>query len=345
MIRRQLGNRLDPALVNRKLRSILEERDCEAKVTSILEFANLELPSQVEFIELYHAMHEWEILDQIDELTPDQRQKVEPFLSYAWKDNDWGGDKDYPEGFHVRTPQKQLDCWLQLIPSLNSRWVEKLTSAPLPTEAEGWAVMPKPVMLAKADYYKALTKIFDFFPAQYKFQNCLVQELTSEHLWLTRRTATVHQELDRLPGDFWVFPFQFGRRWAEKSVRHSRILYIGSEFGLSLYESIALLVTHPERITGPDQLYFSCPGCVCDNNGLFNQCPYLYWSQRSGGLRLLKNFLGSGSHGHGHRLPPGVEESVEFRMVQGFKQHWTIIPRFGGLSGFQIQHPWINVIA
>ncbi len=68
---------------------------------------------------------------------------------------------------------------------------------------------------------------------------------------------SIHQ---KQPWDIWVIPAQFGCKHKGESVNRVREIYLGNEFGLTSFFVANMLLTHPERLTGWDQLQLTCPG-------------------------------------------------------------------------------------
>ncbi|NQV13487.1 MAG: hypothetical protein HQ530_04285 [Parcubacteria group bacterium] len=263
-----------------------------------------EQPTQGQFERLVNEVPAWKVLDQIDALTPAQHQRLQCFWDRLWADEEKKSSVGYPEDFRIRTLAEQLEFWQQYYPGFDSSHVLALAEVSLSTGAEGWAVTPKPTRIMGSDseaYHGALDRMLKLLAGQCKFENWQKGTLSPEHLRLVQRTMLAHKELDELPGDFWVFPFQFGQRWAGKSVRRGRILYTEPEFGLGPYENAALLATHPGRITGLGQLRIDCPGCVYspDADGQFDDCLDFSWNQGDDGLSLRYYHLGIANPGFG----------------------------------------------
>lgn len=190
------------------------------------------------------------------------RQHEEPRPECDYADEEVESDFGYPEGFRFRTPWKQLAVWRQHFPDLNATQVRELAYGEVPEDAESWGVIPKPSLIADS-YHEALERMLSIIAEQRAFHNYREGQLGPEHLRLTQQTL---DELERdQPGDFLVFPFQFGFRHRGRSVRRSRALFSSNEWGLGPYETAALLVTHPDRLTGYDQLHcIHCAGCEYD---------------------------------------------------------------------------------
>jgi len=229
----------------------------------------------------------------LEHRNPFERVEIENVLPFA--DEEVESNFGYPEGFRIRSVEKQVERLLSLEPFKNfdATHVEELAGGELPDGAEGWAVIPKPVKAEKG-YYGALELILRLLAADRKFQNWIEGKLSGKHLLLTEKTSDAHAKLDKQPGDFWVFPFQFGLRHRGRSVRRARILFSDSEFGLGAYEAAVLLITHPDRITGPGQLYVDCAGVeyAPSADGDFFACLCFGWSYDYERLEL--NYDGTG---------------------------------------------------
>ncbi|MBU0648499.1 hypothetical protein KJ969_00060 [Patescibacteria group bacterium] len=208
-------------------------------------------------------------------LSPEELQKLLPFADEEVKSN-----LGYPDGFRIRTPEEQLKVWEKHFPKLNRGHVLELAGKPLSDSAEGWAVIPKPSKIGKT-YHQALDKMLKLIAQSRKFQNWREGELGPEYVRLVEKTKQILNKLEKeTMGDFLVFPFQFGLRWAcSKSMRWVRTYFSDNEFGLGPYEVAALLATHPDRITASGQLYIDCAGSEYSPSvgGLLQGRLYFYW--------------------------------------------------------------------
>ena len=199
--------------------------------------------------------------------------------SLPYKDEKVESSYGYPQGFRIRTVQEQLEVLKKHFLNLDASHVEELAKGALSAEAEGWAVIPKPSKVAKS-YHEALAKVIKLIAKERKFKNWREGALTEKHLCLKEKTPQTHAKLNKQPGDFWVFPFQFGKKWAGHSVRNAQVRFAESEFGLGPYEAAILLLTHPDRITGSNQLNIDCAGCEYGPgaDGDFFACLDFFWS-------------------------------------------------------------------
>jgi hypothetical protein len=218
---------------------------------------------------------------------PFERVELEKVLPYA--DEEVESTYGYPKGSQVRSAIEQVKALLALKPfkKLDASHVEELASGELPEGADGWAVIPKLESLGKT-YHKALQEALNLITKDRKFKNWREGELTEKHLRLTDKTAQAHAELNEQPGDFYVFPFQFGIKYRGRSVRRARVLFTETEFGLGAYEVAILLLTHPDRITDREQLYIDCAGVeyTPSASGVFFACLVFCWFGNSERLAL-----------------------------------------------------------
>jgi len=121
------------------------------------------------------------------------------------------------------------------------------------------------------------------------FSNSLKDKLNEKHLRLTTKTFLAHSKLNEQPGDFWVFPFQFGASHWGSSVRRARANFKQIEFGLGVYEVAILLITHPDRLQRKT-INIDCAGVelTLKPNNDFCYCPaFSYGDGRKGALSLI----------------------------------------------------------
>lgn len=188
----------------------------------------------------------------------------------------------YPYGFCIRDVAEQGDTLHKLFPGINNSHIHELVCGLTPEWAEGWAVIPK-IEKVGTTYHDALENALSLIAKNRKFTNWAERKLTERHWHLQEKTLKAHAKLNEQPGDFWVFPFQFGKKWAGHSIRNALVRFENNEFALGPYEVAILLLTHPDLITGPDHLYIDCPGYyeyspTADNaDDNFSACSYFRW--------------------------------------------------------------------
>jgi len=206
----------------------------------------------------------------------------------------------YPKNFQIRSVAKQVKILLKHFPNLDVSHVQELASDDFfPVDAEGWTVIPKPDKIGT--YHEAMEKVINLLPDVFKFKEWQEGKMTEKHLRLEEKTAQAHAKLNKQPGDLWVIPFQFGKRWAGHSNRNAQVRFAAKEFGLGPYEIAILLLTHPERITMTDQLYINCAGCEYDYDpdaGTdFRYDLSFYWNARYCLHYSFKGAVGEGQWG------------------------------------------------
>ncbi|MFA5188550.1 MAG: hypothetical protein WC460_04270 [Patescibacteria group bacterium] len=189
----------------------------------------------------------------------------------------------YPDGFRIRSRQEQVETLLSHFSNLDPNHIEELAKGNLPESAEGWAVIPSPGKIAPT-YFEALKKILEHIPEISGYWNWREELVKNQqHLELVWKTKKTHDFLmAKQPGDFWVFPFQFGKNWpwvltpfceVKRTMR-----FADNEFGFGPYELAILMLTHPDRITGPYQQYVYSAGCEHKNKAGFNFSFGFSWS-------------------------------------------------------------------
>ncbi|MFA6594121.1 MAG: hypothetical protein WCT16_02575 [Candidatus Buchananbacteria bacterium] len=171
---------------------------------------------------------------------------------------------NYPPKFRFRSPAEQLSFWQaqKLTKKLDGSQVADLVKRmSLAPGAEAIGVWPKFSRLG--GLRPAAKKIFALLTDSRDFCNYRDDEIGWKECWRhTVKTAGCFQRLNEYqPGDYFVVPLQFGRRWSGASIRHARFRLSETEFGLCPYSGGCLLLTHPDRIIGDNQLYMDMAGC------------------------------------------------------------------------------------
>ncbi|MHB8871302.1 MAG: hypothetical protein ACYC5G_02490 [Candidatus Doudnabacteria bacterium] len=180
----------------------------------------------------------------------------------------------YNENHKPASIWEQAQFWSRILPDADFSYLEKfVTEDPeLHQLAEQWGVVPKPHLLRAPDYWAAYQHlVHTYFSLDADFPKIMMQWTGSlnDHSdipRLTRKTASWHERItQQTPGDFLVFPFQFGAVHAGRSRRRAQICYEHNEIGLGPYEALCLLATHPNRIA-QGALGFYCIGAKCGWN-------------------------------------------------------------------------------
>lgn len=177
----------------------------------------------------------------------------------------------YPASHKPASILEQVLFWSRILPDADFSFVEKFAGQDPDVHqfAEQWGVVPKPQTLRAADYWSAYQHlVHTYFSLDEEFPVILMQwhfiNNHSDRPRLTRKTAAWHERITaQTPGDFLVFPFQFGALHAGRSRRRAQVCYEHNEIGLGPYEALALLSTHPNRFAEKDALGFHCIGAKC----------------------------------------------------------------------------------
>jgi hypothetical protein len=185
---------------------------------------------------------------------PEELQMVLPFA-----DEEVPTDLEYPEGFRVRSVVEQALELQRIFPQLDASHVDELSAFDLPVWADGWAVIPKPLCLAP-NLFEAILLALNTLKEKQGLRVWSKIRLSPAFLNLTERTRDAYLKLDTCPGDFWVVPFNFGKRWLGHSTRNADVRLAANEFGFGPYEVAMLLLTHPDRITSSRDINIDCPG-------------------------------------------------------------------------------------
>lgn len=169
-------------------------------------------------------------------------------------------DYTYPDGWCLSPVEEQVAILARVFPHLT--WQADIPR-PLPGEAEGWLVIPKPSSLAQT-YNEALERMLSCLASSGPgLSSGCEGRLTSDYLRLTERSRQVLDQLEgSTPGDYLVLAVQCGFRYRASSVSDARKMFQGHEFGLGPFEIASLLLTHPERLSDYEHLGIDCPGCT-----------------------------------------------------------------------------------
>lgn len=180
----------------------------------------------------------------------------------------------YPPGYRPRPVGEQLARLAMLFPRLRAG--ELTPPAALPAGAEGWFVLPDWRRLAPV-YNTALGDTLSVLARVRETSLSRVDRLGPDRLRQSERTLALGAAFVPAPGtDFIVLPAQFGARHAGHSIRHAREMFAVNEFGLGALALACMLITHPERLAQPDQLYVDGAGdeYSASDEAQFSEAPF-----------------------------------------------------------------------
>jgi len=238
-------------------------------------------------------------IEKGDELQARFRDLIMELGELPYANERVASDFGYPDGFHDRNADEQITSLREIFPELTieDSEVNRIVDAcnqPFLVDAESKKVMHDYREVAKLAgvnmkgmteievYCLALHVVLDRLKQLHgeKFHNYLEGDLTSSHIQLIKKTSSAHRTLRQTQGKIWVIDSQFGKWWAGASVCHAQVRFADNEFGWGPYGVTSQLLTHPNRITGREQLYIDCAGVEYSPSasGDFFACLSFYWS-------------------------------------------------------------------
>ena len=199
-----------------------------------------------------------------------------------------------------RTLLEQANRLKELFPELRGAlYDDRFASEPRPKGAEGHFILLDWRQLGET-YADAYKKVFGKVREVYggNAVNYLEREgkLTEKHL---RESAAKRSAMERIREaqkghDFLVVAGQFGHLHRGRSVRRARaVMQDSGQFGFGLFESLILLLTHPDRLRHYDDLWIDCAGdeISWNGDGQVTDAPYVGF--HGGMLKVLANGVGS----------------------------------------------------
>ncbi|MEK7651901.1 MAG: hypothetical protein AAB351_01690 [Patescibacteria group bacterium] len=188
-----------------------------------------------------------------------------------WRDpRAWSVSSDcgYPESLSFRSHETQVRVYKQLFGNLDGSHVDQIIrNTAFPEEADLWAVIPKPWVIAE-DVFSAMRLMVEkLSELGIVVENKAAYEMDEAHMHLITKMQMFYAKQHNHPGDFIVLPVQFGKNWAGHSLVSSKAQHSIEEFSLDPYAILALLYTHPERLRGEHQeLGIRCGGVLLDRH-------------------------------------------------------------------------------
>ncbi len=197
-----------------------------------------------------------ELIAKIAQLIRDETEKDETFIKYASCQQHW--------------LIKQLERYKEYFPHLDDSYaLDFCYKDNLRVMSEKWCAVPKPLKIADT-YAEAILKILELMnvPFDVGESNWLNLEDAYKDSYLSEeecaKRGRIHfitsesyehfSKLDKLPGDFWLFPGQLGIRWQGASIEQVERYKEPNEHIMGIYEFAALMLIHPIMIRGPRTL-------------------------------------------------------------------------------------------
>lgn len=128
-----------------------------------------------------------------------------------------------------------------------------LADAVLPVGAEGWAALPRWQRVAST-YPRAVECALQVIAQTRSFRNLCEGALGRGYLRRRRHAMCLENKLRRMqPNDILIVPVQLTRPWQIVSSCET-------EFGLGVFATACILLTHPERLVSHGDPCIACPG-------------------------------------------------------------------------------------
>ena len=181
-------------------------------------------------------------------------------VSDKYKDEEVGSNRVYPPAYRVRPVEAQVTEFRKLFPNLGGCH-EKLARKPLPEGAEAWFAIPRWQALAPT-YNEAVEIVLGILATKRKFSNRIIGRLNEKYLRQSERSKLAEKILaeQQEGNDILVVGAQAGMLHRGSSARRTRVAMAGNEFGLGVFSSTCMLLTHPERLSTGDTLMVDCGG-------------------------------------------------------------------------------------
>lgn len=177
-----------------------------------------------------------------------------------YQNEDGVSTRIYPKAYFPRPLEAQVTELRSIFPQLQT-CNEKIARLPLPDGAEAWFAIPRWQCLAPS-YQEALRIALAALAKRRRFTNLLGEQLSPQQLRQTSRTELAERVLaEQQPDcDIQVVAAQFGMRYRGSSARRARVSMAVNEYGLSTFANIAMILTHPERLSTIKTLMIDCSG-------------------------------------------------------------------------------------
>jgi len=180
--------------------------------------------------------------------------------SDKFKDEQVPSNRAYPPTYRVRPIEAQVTELRKLFPELDT-CLEKLARRALPEGAEAWFAIPRWEALAPT-YNEAAERVLAVLARKRKFQHRLAGRLGPSFMRPSERSVLARKILEEQQqgSDILVVAAQFGMLHRGCSARRARVAMACNEYGLGVFASTCMLLTHPERLSTADTLMIDCGG-------------------------------------------------------------------------------------
>ena len=181
-------------------------------------------------------------------------------VSNKYKNEEVGSNRSYPASYRVKPIEAQVTELKKLFPGLGYA-NERLARLKVPEGAEAWFAIPRWQALAPT-YNEAVEMAIGILESKRRFSNRIIGKLGTIYLRQSERSKLAESILaDQQQGcDILVVAAQAGMLHRGSSARRPRVAMAGNEFGLGVFSFVAMLLTHPERLSNGETLMVDCSG-------------------------------------------------------------------------------------
>jgi len=181
-------------------------------------------------------------------------------VSNKYKNEEVGSNRSYPASYRVKPIEAQVTELKKLFPGLGYA-NERLARLKVPEGAEAWFAIPRWQALAPT-YNEAVEMAIGILESKRRFSNRIIGKLGTIYLRQSERSKLAESILaDQQQGcDILVVAAQAGMLHRGSSARRTRVAMAGNEFGLGVFSFVAMLLTHPERLSNGETLMVDCSG-------------------------------------------------------------------------------------
>ncbi len=157
----------------------------------------------------------------------------------------------YPEGYRgVRPIEEQIERIQELFPGASWLYDRSLARRPCPEGMEGYFAFPCWRFIAHT-YLDAVLIALEKLEATRSIEVYIRDRLTKERYAQCERSKCAWEEIEarQTNRSLYLLPAQFGLRYQGRSVLEATAGFVPGEFGLGLFETIIMLLTHPDRLS------------------------------------------------------------------------------------------------
>jgi len=208
----------------------------------------------------------------------------------------------YFSGYEPKELKEQCEILKQYFPSLkiskenlNSEFIQDLYP-----KAEGQFLVPDWHSIAPTYGHASVVALEALrFSQEGKFKNFKNGQISDAYLRQSWQSVAAWENVrEHQKGDILSVPAQFGLNNIDRTIRTSRESMEENEFGLGLFHSTIMLITHPERLRDHRDLWIDCAGDeFISESGKFSKAPCFCFDFRVflGAYSVLMNRIGYGS--------------------------------------------------